>query len=372
MLRYILLSCYYYYANVITKLFRFMHSKISRFYRQKPYPNNIAELAHQRLVYDVINELLIDPTSGRVKSELTEERSCPNCNSFAKELLFHAPDGFDYVACKDCGFIYSNPIRKPEVELMFQKKIDAATQTLVRARTDELAVQREVRNRFNRYLKSIHKYKKSGKLLDVGALTGNFLMAARSFGYNCYGVEILPERAAIARSRGFNVQTANIEEVNLGNEFDVITSWECLEHVNWPKKALINIGKHLESDGILALTVPNFGCLEALILKDYCSWLQQACDHRNMFTTSSLLRMLPEVGFEVLEVDTEGVHDWSEILHYLSMEYDELRVFKNRYKESRTKNIKRVYGKLLSGILYPLEKAAGTGSLIWCIAKKRE
>lgn len=369
MLRHILSFLYYFCANGIAKFFRFAHRKMSYYYSQKPCSAN-STLNYQPLVYDVINKLLIDPNTRRVKKELTEERACPNCNSVTKELLFQAPDGFDYVICKDCGFIYSNPILKPKVELRLIEKIDTVTQILIENRTNEY--QYELRTRFNRYLKDIHKYKKSGRLLDVGTLTGNFLLAAQSFGYDCYGIEKFSRRVEIAKNRGLNVQLANIEEIQFYNKFDIITCWETLEHINSPKKALINIRNCLTPNGIFSLSVPNFRCPTVLILKDYCSWLQIAQDHRNMFTPLSLMHMLSDVGFDILEINTEGRNDWVDILHYLFMEYGELRIFKNRYKENRTKNIKRIYGKLLSAILYPLERAAGMGTLIRCIARKRK
>lgn len=106
-----------------------------------------------------------------------------------------------------------------------------------------------------------------GKVLDIGAGTGDFLRVARRRKWNIAGVE--PNRLA----RGL----ANEKHVPLFKDFkeienfkyDVITLWHTLEHLPDLDQYIEKIKGHLESEGIVAVAVPNFKSLDARIYKEY-------------------------------------------------------------------------------------------------------
>ncbi len=77
---------------------------------------------------------------------------------------------------------------------------------------------------------------RSGRLLDVGCGNGKFLMVAKGYGFDVWGIDIDRQSVEIAKS----VLGNNIHFMELGQfvkfakernlEFDVITFFEVLEH----------------------------------------------------------------------------------------------------------------------------------------------
>ncbi len=71
------------------------------------------------------------------------------------------------------------------------------------------------------------------------------------------GVDIDPEGAEAMRREGFNVTVANVERMNLGQQFDCIVAGELIEHLANPGLFLENAHRHLKESGYLILTTPN-------------------------------------------------------------------------------------------------------------------
>jgi SAM-dependent methyltransferase len=70
-------------------------------------------------------------------------------------------------------------------------------------------------------------------------------------------VDYLAEEVQRMRAEGFDAVCANVEEMDLGEEFNVIVAGDIIEHLDNPGKFLGRAGKHLKPDGILLVTTPN-------------------------------------------------------------------------------------------------------------------
>jgi len=108
------------------------------------------------------------------------------------------------------------------------------------------------------------KYKKGGKLLDVGCGDGARLQVAFDNGWDVYGLEV--SNAAIEKlKKRFNLtdseshfKNASIRESGFPYaSFDAITYWSVLEHVVDPLENLQEASRLLKKGGILAIRVPN-------------------------------------------------------------------------------------------------------------------
>ncbi|MDP3790113.1 MAG: class I SAM-dependent methyltransferase, partial [Candidatus Omnitrophota bacterium] len=127
------------------------------------------------------------------------------------------------VKCNSCGLVYINP-RRDDAEILkdYSEVVD-----------DKYLNEKKYRLlTFNRSLELIKKYKKSGKILDIGCYIGTFLEAARQDGWDTYGVEPSRWAAAYARKElGLNVLEGAVEECSkFGTDFDVVTLWDSIEH----------------------------------------------------------------------------------------------------------------------------------------------
>lgn len=100
-----------------------------------------------------------------------------------------------------------------------------------------------------------------GKLLDIGAGTGGFLVTAQKNGWFVLGIEPNKKAIKIAEEKKIEILTdlTKLEE----NQFDVITLWHVLEHLPNLTYHLEIFHKLLKPNGVLVIAVPNFKCYSA-------------------------------------------------------------------------------------------------------------
>lgn len=100
-----------------------------------------------------------------------------------------------------------------------------------------------------------------GRILDIGAGTGDFLSVAKSNGWQTTGVEPSDRAKTIAINKGvsFVEQTSELEN----HSFDVISMWHVLEHVPDLDKQIKELKRLLKPTGSLIIAVPNFKSFDA-------------------------------------------------------------------------------------------------------------
>jgi len=100
-----------------------------------------------------------------------------------------------------------------------------------------------------------------GRILDIGAGTGEFLSVAKNDGWQTIGVEPSERAKTIAKSKGvsFVEQTSELEN----QSFDVISMWHVLEHVPDLDQQIKELKRLLKPSGTLIIAVPNFKSFDA-------------------------------------------------------------------------------------------------------------
>ncbi len=100
-----------------------------------------------------------------------------------------------------------------------------------------------------------------GKILDIGAGTGEFLSVAKNDGWQTIGVEPSERAKSIAKNKGvsFVEETSELEN----HSFDVISMWHVLEHVPDLDKQIKELKRLLKPTGTLIIAVPNFKSFDA-------------------------------------------------------------------------------------------------------------
>jgi ubiquinone/menaquinone biosynthesis C-methylase UbiE len=102
---------------------------------------------------------------------------------------------------------------------------------------------------------------KKGKILDIGAGTGDFLLTAKKNGWQTVGVEPSDRARKIAEQKGILF----VNEIGIleNNSFDVITMWHVLEHVPNLELQIQELKRLLKPTGTLIVAVPNFKSYDA-------------------------------------------------------------------------------------------------------------
>jgi 2-polyprenyl-3-methyl-5-hydroxy-6-metoxy-1,4-benzoquinol methylase len=102
---------------------------------------------------------------------------------------------------------------------------------------------------------------KKGKILDIGAGTGEFLSVAKNDGWKTIGVEPSDRAKSIAKNKGISFVEATSELED--HSFDLISMWHVLEHVPDLDKQIIELKRLLKPTGTLIIAVPNFKSYDA-------------------------------------------------------------------------------------------------------------
>jgi 2-polyprenyl-3-methyl-5-hydroxy-6-metoxy-1,4-benzoquinol methylase len=100
-----------------------------------------------------------------------------------------------------------------------------------------------------------------GKILDIGAGTGDFLSVAKKDGWDTTGIEPSDRAKAIAVSKGISFVENTVDLADAS--FDVISMWHVLEHVPDLDSQIKELKRLLKPTGTLIVAVPNFKSFDA-------------------------------------------------------------------------------------------------------------
>jgi 2-polyprenyl-3-methyl-5-hydroxy-6-metoxy-1,4-benzoquinol methylase len=204
--------------------------------------------------------------------------------------------GVDIYTCPTCGCIMG------DLAFHHDQYESGAYYTL--ATRDKAEIEAEWGFRWRYLLDMIRRYADNPRVLDVGAGNGYFVWLARTErGWRADGLEISEAEAQFARET-FNVEFLPTTLDALTDQYDVITSFNVLEHVTDPLGLLRSMNSHIRPGGHLLLTTPNPSCIHRR-LRGLQKWGMVAPPHHiNLFTRRALTEALEQTGFEVLEYQT--------------------------------------------------------------------
>lgn len=217
---------------------------------------------------------------------------CGLCKLDDSKLLY-TKNGFKIVKCRKCGLVYVNPRIKLDVlKKMYNKNVISPFPYYLKHRKED-------EQTFRDRLSLIEKYRKKGKLLDIGCSIGTFMKVAKKSGWDVYGIDINKKSIKYCKKLGFNAEVKEIEKVKVKN-FDVVIMNDLLEHVADPLRTLKIANKLLKKDGLLFIATPNIDSFLSKISGK--RWLHMKPDeHIYYFTPKTIQAMLKKAGFKVLE-----------------------------------------------------------------------
>lgn len=166
----------------------------------------------------------------------------------------------DIVKCLGCSLTYCHPRNLEESMLdIYENNYWQDYQTQVG--------EKEIKDRVKDFefvskerMDYIERFKKSGKFLDVGCSMGFLTNEANKRGYDAYGIDLNTDdiEKGIKRYQ-INLKKDFIENFDEYN-FDIITSFNVLEHVSNPIQMLEEKKKRLKKDGIIVVGTHDIDC----------------------------------------------------------------------------------------------------------------
>lgn len=161
--------------------------------------------------------------------------------------------------------------------------------------------------RYHEILDKLAPFRQTGNLLDIGCGVGYFLEVAKERGWQVYGTEYTDESMNINLAKGFCMHQGKLNPENYSPEFfDVITSFEVIEHINNPLEEMGHINQLLRKGGLFYCTTPNFNSLLRFQLGNKWNVIAYP-EHLSYYTPKTINHLLVKTGFKKLAILTTGI-----------------------------------------------------------------
>ena len=214
------------------------------------------------------NEELVKVKDANIEQVESKDFAITNSNYGVTHAIYQ---------CSNCNFLQCS--KNSDVLSFYEELIDPEYESTREARK----LQEE------KVLDLIQKYKKGGRILDIGAGSGILIEAAIERGFDAIGVEPSKWLTSKATERGLPVKLGIFPSPEITGKFDVITLVDVIEHVDNPTQLVKEIANYLNDDGIFVMVTPDVNSFFAKTLG--YKWWHYRVAHIGYFnkTTMNLL-----------------------------------------------------------------------------------
>ncbi len=161
--------------------------------------------------------------------------------------------------------------------------------------------------RYEALCTSFQKFRKTNNILDIGCGDGHFLEIAKKNGWNVYGTEFTERAVEVCTKKGITTFNGQLSSFQMEPDyFDVITSFEVLEHINNPHEDAEVIARLMRPGGVLYITTPNFNSLSRMVLGPKWNVIAYP-EHLCYYEKKTLKKLFAGHGFDMLFANSSGL-----------------------------------------------------------------
>lgn len=289
---------------------------------------------------------------------------CPVCHSPQIDPLVtikdHSVSGESFVVwqCRQCSLRFTQDVPDAESIAPYYKSEDYISHTNTSKGFINKAYQTVRTYTIRQKAKLVQRYTglQQGKLLDVGAGTGSFLLQMKKEGWETTGVEPDGDARKVAlKDFGLPLLENSCMQTLPSAHFDAITMWHVLEHVHDLHGQMAHLKSLLKLKGKLIIAVPNYGALDADIYKLYWA-AYDVPRHLYHFSPGAVQALMQQHGLKI--IDTKPM--WFDAF-YISL-------LSSQYKNGKSKLIGAFISGLRSNLKTLMDKKK-CSSLIYIIEK---
>lgn len=272
---------------------------------------------------------------------LEDVGQCPVCGSKEREVLYKSlrdwvfycsPGKWVMYCCNNCGSAYLDPRPTPgTIHLAYEKYFTHEAAPGFSSLSISEKIRRILANGYRNWrygtqdkpasrlgvvaawlipsaratidagMRHLSKPRPGQCLLDVGCGNGEFLLRARSAGWDVVGLDFDPKAVDTARKRGLDVCLGGIEIFDgEENQFDVITLSHVIEHVHDPNHVLRDCFRLIKPGGYLWIETPVLSAEGHKLYGENWRGLEPP-RHVVIFTEQSLRCALYNAGFKKID-----------------------------------------------------------------------
>jgi ubiquinone/menaquinone biosynthesis C-methylase UbiE len=233
--------------------------------------------------------------------------NCPICsgNNLLKKLecIDHSTskEKFTIVSCETCDFTFTNPRPKDNSLGEYYKSDMYISHTNNTTGLFNWMYHKVRKYSIRTKLNLLKKTSKNKNHLDIGCGTGEFLNACKNEGYNTKGIE----PSELAREQAINNFKLSVsKDTNLGqfqeNQFDSISMWHVLEHVQSLNKTIEEFNRILSKNGKVIIAIPNHKSWDAKYYREFwAGW--DVPIHLWHFSKISIEKLFLKYNFKLVE-----------------------------------------------------------------------
>lgn len=236
-----------------------------------------------------------------------ETCACPLCGEPSPERARAVFPPYRVVDCASCSMRYLSPrVHESDVARLYGASEYWEEGGSSGGYSSYSSMEPLLVRTFVRRLSPLPPREAGARLLDVGCGPGAGLDAARSLGFEAWGLDVSSSAVAVASSR-------HPDRVRLGalsdrlfpqGSFDVITLFDVIEHVYDPRRLAVDLAWHLAPEGRIVVATPNVeSVLARLTGRRWVSY--KIPEHVSYFSPRTLAAALAP-GFEIERVSPCG------------------------------------------------------------------
>ena len=244
---------------------------------------------------------LVNKDLKNIENKNKRLKRCPICQD--SNLIFYVKKyDFKLDKCQNCGLIFCNPYpSKQQIYHYYNSEMK-------KFENDFFIESFENRlNIFYPRIELIKKYRKSGKILDIGSSIGVFLEALNRVDHNyqltCCDID--KDSCDKLKNRYPKVEVINSDFVDIEKkpDYDIITMWDTVEHIVDQNLLFDSIKKMLRQDGLFFFSTPNTDSFEWMVAnKEHVQLLPPG--HVNLLNINSISTLLKNNGFSLKDYFT--------------------------------------------------------------------
>lgn len=293
-------------------------------------------------------------------------KNCPLCNGsdikkrFTCKDFFATGEEFDIYECPGCGFVFTQkfPDEKEIGRYYESQSYISHSDTKKGLFNKAYHIVRYIMLQRKANLMEKLTLLKNGKILDYGAGTGYFARAMEKRGWSVTAIEKSPQARELAKKEfGFEMHPEEYLEKIADKEFDIVTLWHVMEHIQNLDRFWDELYRIIDDTGIAVIALPNCKSHDAVVYKE--NWAAYDVPrHLWHFTPMTIMRWGERHGF-ILERQITMPFDG----FYISM-------LSERYKGGRMPGIKGIWTGF-KGWLATSTRREACSSIIYVFRKRR-
>lgn len=246
--------------------------------------------------------------------QILNDFKCTSCNDGDTAVLFSTETGrdgklYDLYQCTNCSLITIWPSPTDEfLHDLYSKNYKGKFKERIYEKGDFIRNSKsQIEDIFTR-ISYIAKYRNLNQyktLLDIGCGYGFTVYSATIMGFDAMGIDIDESALVVGRKAlGVDLRFLGAYDVNsLNKKFDLITSWQVIEHLNNPKKMVKGVFNQLNNNGLFVAALPNIKG-PGYRLRGSNWGLMNPPEHINYYSHRAINKLIKESGLKPVFVGT--------------------------------------------------------------------